>query len=506
MTMSSTATSSTATSATGVSTLRLLLRRGLRNPLIDKGVHQAAQSNKFLAGYLLLGAISLLATTGAMAVAFDEVTRSWRQPSMLGFELLGGAIGTLVFFAAVIAPLVAAPDIALEREQGTFKLLQTSHLSAGDIVVGKWASLVVKWTLFVAFAAPFLASLSLFGGAGVVDLLWATSSLWVVGAAGTAVGIFVSSLFHRAKSAAPAALLATGGFVALGWVVVLPLIAFAERADQAVAIGWGVLGGWLYLTAVTVVSLVGARSAIAPRSAARTPWRTRIRRTVLVGGPLLASVILVLHPVRQVDIDEMGVAMLGVIGALAVLAALFEGAAVDWKSPRTGDAPTPRRAVVNVLVESLIGFSLVIPFAYTVDSFFQNHTSTGQVDVGRFMALGIGAVVLASSVAAVTSWTVLVARVTKHQVVRLAVPLGIIGALLLFPLFTLVIAESFGMYDLAVGLWLNPFAQLMSLSPFDTSGGFARDAQVLGMLPAVVGGLPLTLAFNAFFIWRGKRP
>ncbi|MCP4503847.1 MAG: ABC transporter permease subunit [Deltaproteobacteria bacterium] len=469
------------------------------NPLVDKGLHQSLRSKKTLLAALggtFMGAGALFL---AMVSANADRAQAWHTPSLSGVQLFLVSVGILTVIVSFAGPLFAAPEIAQEREQGTFKLLLTSHLSAGDIVVGKWGSLVVKWTLFIFIATPILSMTLLFGGLDVSVFLGGILLLHVVGACSFGVGLFASAIFERTKSAAPVAfLLAFGQFVV---VLTLPFsfnnYEFGTQSSASLVACVCILAMLFVLT----VSLVGARSIIASKSAQRAKYRALLRRFTLVVLPSLA--VCSVWASWGADESELLIAVVGVM----FISALVEGAATSWNTPRTGDAPSSPRAIATVFVESAIGLGLVAVPAYFYDEIFRSSALPEQIPVGRFLSLFFGVLVLASGIASVTSWTALLGRLFKNPALRFVAPSLVIGALLALPIFSAIGAKMlFGERDLAPGLWLNPIVQFFSAGCFNIGGAsLVRDSQFLWAFPAAVGGFALTISFNFLVAHMGRR-
>lgn len=143
-------------------------------------------------------------------------------------------VGAGVFrFATIImvlvVPLLTMRTFAEERKLGTLALLQTAPLSLTALVVGKFAGIMAFLTLALALVATMPLSLALgtpldlgLIGAGLLGL-------WLLVAAFTATGVFISTLTREPTLAA----VATLGLLLALWL----LQAVATMAWQPIVLG-----------------------------------------------------------------------------------------------------------------------------------------------------------------------------------------------------------------------------------------------------------------------------
>ena len=113
----------------------------------------------------------------------------------------------------LIAPSLSATSINGDSGEGVLAPLQMSHLTAGDIAVGKLvASWVVSVVALVALS-PFLIYTFLNSGWTVLEMLATIGAILLVVLAFTAVGLAWSSLAARAVASVALAHLTTGFFL-----------------------------------------------------------------------------------------------------------------------------------------------------------------------------------------------------------------------------------------------------------------------------------------------------
>lgn len=111
------------------------------------------------------------------------------------FNSRHGLFEGLSAFLLIYTPLLTMGIIARERQSGAIRLLQSSPVTAGQIILGKYSGLVVYSFLPVSF----LIGLGLFSAAFIPDFQYASFFVALLGffcllAAYMAVGLFVSSL------------------------------------------------------------------------------------------------------------------------------------------------------------------------------------------------------------------------------------------------------------------------------------------------------------------------
>lgn len=92
----------------------------------------------------------------------------------------------------LLVPLMTMRSFAGERQQQTLVLLTTSPLSATQIIMGKWLSLVVFFTLSLTLSALMPLSLMLGAEIDFYQLASGYLGLWLLLMSFTAIGLFVS--------------------------------------------------------------------------------------------------------------------------------------------------------------------------------------------------------------------------------------------------------------------------------------------------------------------------
>lgn len=143
------------------------------------------------AWFLLIGLVTGLAWA---AVNDQQVDSGSALYDVVTFFVLG--LGMLV------VPSLTATSVNGDREHGVLATLQTTLLTAGDIVVGK---LVAAWVVALAFlvtALPFLVLAWVAGGLSVGRVLLSLLVLVLVLAVTCTIGLLFSSLAARPVTSA----------------------------------------------------------------------------------------------------------------------------------------------------------------------------------------------------------------------------------------------------------------------------------------------------------------
>lgn len=117
----------------------------------------------------------------------------------------------------IAAILLTMPSIAEERDNGTDVLLQTSAISDGSVVFGKYLGSMGVMSILIGLTAYMPALIAVNGKISLAHILVGYAGLWLLGSAVVSIGIFASSLF---KSQLPAGVI--GGVITvvllLGWL------------------------------------------------------------------------------------------------------------------------------------------------------------------------------------------------------------------------------------------------------------------------------------------------
>ena len=121
------------------------------------------------------------------------------QAAVSNFEYVL-SFGCLVF--VVIVPILTMRVLAEERRQRTDQLLYSLPVSTVEVVLGKYASLIVLYLVPLAIIAVYPLVFARFGEVYLPTSYGSTSAFFLLGAALLAVGMFISSLTENQGLAA----------------------------------------------------------------------------------------------------------------------------------------------------------------------------------------------------------------------------------------------------------------------------------------------------------------
>jgi ABC-type transport system involved in multi-copper enzyme maturation permease subunit len=192
--------------------LRLSLRRGMR-----RGTTYALQF-AYVAALAAVVAILYLVVFSSPSVP-DPPGEQMGKLLFLWLALLQ------TFFLSLTAAVLAGSSIPLEREQRTFEALRLTRLSAGEVLIGKYLSLMLLLALLIVTSVPIACLGFLFGGVAPAEVARATVLTLASTAGALAVGLACSAFCRRS---ALAVALAAG--IALAGLLGIPVATTIYRA------------------------------------------------------------------------------------------------------------------------------------------------------------------------------------------------------------------------------------------------------------------------------------
>ena len=138
-----------------------------------------------------------LSPAGARPSRIDLRTRSWYNPTLSYPQYM--VAGLVVFVVTLVGTLLAAQNIAREKELGTLEQLNVTPITRGEFIVGKllpfWVLAMIDLTVGLAigrlvFGVPMRGSLL---------LLFGVASIYLVAALG--IGLWISTLVETQQQA-----------------------------------------------------------------------------------------------------------------------------------------------------------------------------------------------------------------------------------------------------------------------------------------------------------------
>lgn len=180
------------------------------------------------------------AVLGVWVLAIAAITwLAWASVNDRQFDQ-GPALYDVVTFCVLglgmlIVPSLTATSINGDREHGVLATLQTTLLSAGDIVLGKLAAAWTVAMVFLATALPFLAIAWFAGGLGVGAIALSLLVLATVLAVICALGLMFSSLTARPVASAVLTYLSVA-VLGVGTVIGFGLAYFLVSEEETVQV------------------------------------------------------------------------------------------------------------------------------------------------------------------------------------------------------------------------------------------------------------------------------
>jgi ABC-2 type transport system permease protein len=162
-------------------------------------------------GYVVVGVYALI-TGLAFTASFVTYTWATQSPASRGYTGVPDLEETmlspfLVFCGQVLmfmVPLITMRSLAEERNRGTMELLLTHPLRDRDIIFGKYlAALGVNGVLMLVVAV-YLALVASYTGVEPAVLVFGLVTVFLMGAAFTSLGLFISSVTKNQITAASA--------------------------------------------------------------------------------------------------------------------------------------------------------------------------------------------------------------------------------------------------------------------------------------------------------------
>ena len=151
----------------------------------------------------LIGYIFLTAFFAASGIMFSVTSLQYGSTDM------SGMYSGLFYILLVLIPILTMRTLSEEKRQKTDQLLLTAPLSLTSLVIGKFLSAMIIYSIGVCMTLVYAVVVSFFGTVSWLTVVGNVVGLLLLGAAFVSVGIFVSSLTENQVIAA------IGGFAAM---------------------------------------------------------------------------------------------------------------------------------------------------------------------------------------------------------------------------------------------------------------------------------------------------
>ncbi len=151
----------------------------------------------------LIGYIFLTAFFAASGIMFSVTSLQYGSTDM------SGMYSGLFYILLVLIPILTMRTLSEEKRQKTDQLLLTAPLSLTSLVIGKFLSAMIIYSVGVCMTLVYAVVVSFFGAVSWLTVVGNVVGLLLLGAAFISVGIFISSLTENQVIAA------IGGFAAM---------------------------------------------------------------------------------------------------------------------------------------------------------------------------------------------------------------------------------------------------------------------------------------------------
>lgn len=250
------------------------------SPMVVKELRQGLRTKLFGGTLLVLHGLLVLITllTGAGPDAAEAR------------GLMDGLISLVLF---VIFPLCGFSALAGEIKANTMDMLVLTRLSAGRIVLGKWAAIVFQSLLVTVSIIPYFVARYVFGGSELFTDLYMLFSQWLSGAVLTAgvVALSTQKQFWLRAIILAVPLFLSGlssiTWAAMGVVGRMSTSGGTSMSSAGLPNGW-VIVGWLAGTAWLIFALLGfGATKIAPAASLLPVTKRLVNLAALIVLPLL---------------------------------------------------------------------------------------------------------------------------------------------------------------------------------------------------------------------------
>ncbi len=185
---------------------------------------RAGRWKALLAAFFLVLLVFTVLLRGAMSnLASEELPYT-------GTVLFGGLALFVLGLALLVVPALAAQSVNGDRERGTLATLQVTRLSAGEIVLGKFAAAWGTALVFLALTLPLVAYAMTQGGVPFGRVVVVVLVLALLLGTVCAISLLLSSLLSRTTTSGVLAYLSVFA-LAVGTLIVFGLVT-AVTAEQ----------------------------------------------------------------------------------------------------------------------------------------------------------------------------------------------------------------------------------------------------------------------------------
>jgi ABC-2 type transport system permease protein len=121
--------------------------------------------------------------------------------SLIGRTLFWATMGIQGFLVIIIAPILTASVVPMEREKKTFEFIQVTTITPRSFVLGCLVSTTLYALLIMIISLPVVSLTFLYGGISPGDVLRTFGFMLLASLTLSSIGLFVSSTRERARGA-----------------------------------------------------------------------------------------------------------------------------------------------------------------------------------------------------------------------------------------------------------------------------------------------------------------
>ncbi len=173
-----------------------------------------------LTGFLLLGGwffFNLLSRFNLLLRIYTQLQQGAADQLNLNDFVISPLMHNLSIILVILVPMITMRAYAEEKKDGTYELLLTSPLRAGEIVLGKFFACFLFICIMIGMTGVYPLVLMVFGNPEIGVMLASYLGLLLLATAFAAVGLLTSSFTENQIIAAVSALVATLLLYIIGW-------------------------------------------------------------------------------------------------------------------------------------------------------------------------------------------------------------------------------------------------------------------------------------------------
>lgn len=192
----------------------IIAGKEIRSFFVSPGAYVVLAGFLFLGGWFFFGLLSRFNTLLAL---YSGLRSEAAARLNLNEHVLAPLLHNLSIVLLILCPVITMRAFPEEKKSGTYELLLTSPLSAGQIVAGKFLGCLFFLLVMVLLTALYPAILLIYGDPETGLLLSGYLGLGLLGTVFVSVGLFTSSITDNQIVAAATSFVILLFLYALAW-------------------------------------------------------------------------------------------------------------------------------------------------------------------------------------------------------------------------------------------------------------------------------------------------